>query len=46
MDSSADKGTLHAATNFLMARNVPVGTMKDVNAATDFLGRYTDVMIL
>lgn len=46
MDSSADKGTLHAARNFLMARNVPVDIMKDVNAATDFLGRYTDAMIL
>ena len=46
MNSSADKAALHAARNFLMARNVPVGTMKDVNAATDFLGRYTDAMIL
>ena len=44
--SAQDQGTLYVARNFLNVRDLPVDPMKDVNAATNFLWKYTDAMIL
>ena len=45
-ESAANIGTLHAARNFLNARNVPLNPMDNVDATFDFLEQYTDAMIL
>lgn len=44
--SSADKINLYSARNFLEARNVTKGPMKDVNAASDLLETYTKSLVV
>ncbi|XP_071796288.1 uncharacterized protein [Asterias amurensis] len=44
--SSAEKGTLYNARNFLEARNVTKDPIRDINAASDLIESYTKSLVV